>query len=355
MKTRSTFARYTEEHDRLGLELTPCAGFLYRELLRSAPAGLPQEFELEDFCEQMEYSLKWVKSALNELIEKDVVDIVKKYSGRIFKLVAWHPGRKSAQRVEPYSVTVPRTSKIPPSNAHSTASSYRDLKEITEKPTLHPVSTDEREKIITPSMTRLTDPILEPELKTEPIKPEPEAELELEIKPEIIQKIQAAGFKLNRTLKIMVSYAEAQIVLDAIEAAQQYLTKTKQEKQSLKREPEAVLVSAIKNQWQPNKSDKLSEVLPLPDNFEAWYELARLANVARASSSQTELTRHPQGVLCIETHGSWSTFDEMSRCFPIAELEEMARKREEAMNVTSRPPDDFRQRVAGLIKNFGMP
>jgi hypothetical protein len=351
MKTRSTFARYTEEHDRLGLELTPCAGFLYRELLRSAPAGLPQEFELEDFCEQMEYSLKWVKSALNELIEKDVVDIVKKYSGRIFKLVAWHPGRKSAQRVEPYSVTVPRTSKILPSNADYTVSSYRDQREITEKPTLHPVSTDERKKIIIPSMTRLMDPILEPELKTEPTQTEPEAELELEIKPEIIQKIQAAGFKLNRTLKIMVSYAEAQIVLDAIKAVQQYQAQIKEKKQHSKREPEAILVAAIRDKWKPNAMKPAPELV-IPPEFEEWFALGKEVGLALASSSQAEVTGHAKGVLCILNDQGWSTFDEMLRLFPMPEIMELAEARRKAISNTTRPPASVLESIANLAQSM---
>ncbi|NJR57127.1 MAG: hypothetical protein HC768_22940 [Acaryochloris sp. CRU_2_0] len=122
----------------------------------------------------------------------------------------------------------------------------------------------------------------------------------------------------------------------------------------MKRDPEAILVSAIKGQWQPNKSDKLSEVIPLPDNFEAWYEVARRANIARASSSQADVTRHPQGVLCIEANGRWSTFDEISRCFPIPELEEMAKKREEAISSPSAPPDHLKAKLAGLFKHITM-
>lgn len=74
MERRKTFARFTEDHDDIALELTPCAGFLYRWLLRTAPAGVPQEIELEAFRQKTNYSLKWIQSALNELIESDLVE-----------------------------------------------------------------------------------------------------------------------------------------------------------------------------------------------------------------------------------------------------------------------------------------
>lgn len=45
------FARVTEEHDNLALQVTPCASLIHRYLLRQAPAGKEQEFEILDFTE----------------------------------------------------------------------------------------------------------------------------------------------------------------------------------------------------------------------------------------------------------------------------------------------------------------
>jgi hypothetical protein len=354
LKTCDPFARVTEHHDLLALKLTPCAGFLYRILLRAAPAGKPQEFELKKFCAWADYSLRWAKAALRELCDLELVEVLRTFSGQGYKLVAYHPDRQKTSPINPETSTSGHeTSKKLDSNPYPIYSFYRESKETTDKPTHHSVSQEGQEspKIDRPalaSQTQSIEPQEVPEQETKQAQ-----EIVDPIGPEISEKIKTAGFKLNSTLAAIVRSTQAQIVLEAIEAAQQYLTKTKLEKQPLKREPEAVLVSAIKNQWQPNKADNLSEVIPLPDNFETWYELARRANIARASSSQAEVTRHPQGVLCIETHGSWSTFDEMARCFPIPELEEMARKREEAINTPSRPPDHLKQKLAGL-KKFGM-
>jgi hypothetical protein len=384
----NAFARITDAHDLFTQGLPPCARSLYRWLLRRAPAGKTAEIHLEEFQNYKQgafsgrgYTLFWIKKSLQQLIDLGAVDVAFKFSSKVFKLITWHPDRQSAEDLKSSSFVQNETTEklnrsLPfgPSNPHSFVPLYRELRETTNRTIQKTVSQERQEgpkvdrpapPILqsqkTPLEALLEAPIAPPTPQIQSIEPQeaPEQEtkqaqeIEDPIAPEISEKIKIAGFRLNSTLAAIVRSTQAQIVLDAIEAAQQYLTKAKQEKQALKREPEAVLVSAIKNQWQPNKSDKLSEVIPLPDNFEAWYELARRANIARASSSQAEVTRHPQGVLCIETHGSWSTFEEMSRCFPIAELEEMAKKREEAINTPSRPPDHLKQQLAGL-KKFGM-
>jgi hypothetical protein len=386
----SAFARTTDAHELFTQGLPPCARSLYLWLLRRAPAGKTAEIHLEDFQNFKQgafsgrgYTLFWIKKSLQQLIDLGAVDVAFRYSSKVFKLITWHPDRQSAEDLKSSSFvqnkTIEKLNKslpFSPSNPHSFVPLYRELRETTNRTTQKTVSQEGQEgpkvdrpapPILrsqkTPLEALLEAPIAPPTPKIQPIEPQeaPEQEtkqaqeVEDPIAPEISEKIKIAGFKLNSTLAAIVRSTQAQIVLDAIEAAQQYLTKAKQEKQALKREPEAVLVSAIKNQWQPNKSDKLSEVIPLPDNFEAWYEVARRANIAHASSSQAAVTGYPQGVLCIFDFEIWSTFDEMSRCFPIAELEEMAQKREEAINTPSRPPENFRQQVAGLFGNFKMP
>jgi hypothetical protein len=388
--TYQAFACKTKAHTTATQGLSRCAELFYEWLLRKAPAGRPAEIHLEDFLEEHQgrfngrgYSLAWAKQALKELLEVELVDQVFKFSSKIFKLVTWHPDHQSAEDLKQRlinsrkkEINFEENREKTPSNPHSLVPLYRELKETTNSTDQRSVFSDRQEgpkvdrpapPILrsqkTPLEALLEAPIAPPTPQIQPIEPQkaPEQEtkqaqeIEDPIAPEISEKIKIAGFKLNSTLAAIVRSTQAQIVLDAIEAAQQYLTKAKQEKQALKREPEAVLVSAIKNQWQPNKSDKLSEVIPLPDNFEAWYEVARRANIAHASSSQAAVTGYPQGVLCIFDFEIWSTFDEMSRCFPVAELEEMAQKREEAINTPSRPPENFRQQVAGLFGNFKMP
>jgi hypothetical protein len=390
----NAFARVTDAHELFTQGLPPCARSLYRWLLRRAPAGKTAEIHLEEFQNYKQgafsgrgYTLHWIKKSLQQLIDLGAVDVAFKYSSKVFKLITWHPDRQSAEdlkRSSPVPSFIPNEStgksiksfSFDPSNPHSVVPLYRELRETTNSTTQKTVSQEGQERAKgdrpappilrspkTPLEALLEAPIDPPTPQIQPIEPQEAPEQETKqaqeivdpIAPEISEKIKIAGFKLNSTLATIVRSTQAQIVLDAIEAAQQYLTKAKQEKQALKREPEAVLVSAIKNQWQPNKIDNLSQVIPLPDNFEAWYEVAKRANIARASSSQAEVTRHPQGVLCIETNGSWSTFDEMARCFPIPELEEMARIREEAIDRPSCPPDHLKQQLAGLLKNIGMP
>jgi hypothetical protein len=386
----NAFARITDAHDLFTQGLPPCARSLYRWLLRRAPAGKTAEIHLEEFQNYKQgafsgrgYTLFWIKKSLQQLIDLGAVEVAFKYSSKVFKLITWHPDRQSAEDLKSSSFVQNETTEklnrsLPfgPSNPYSFVPLYRELRETTNRTVQKTVLQEGQEgpkvdrpapPILrsqkTPLEALLEVPIAPPTPQIQPIEPQeaPEQEtkqaqeIEDPIAPEISEKIKIAGFKLNSTLAAIVRSTQAQIVLDAIEAAQQYLTKAKQEKQTLKREPEAVLVSAIKNQWQPNKSDKLSEVIPLPDNFEAWYEVAKKANIAHASSSQADVTRHPQGVLCIAAFGKWSTFDQMSKCFPTKVLEEMAQKREEAINTPSSPPDHLKQQLAGLLKNMGMP
>ena len=88
------FARVTHAHDVLALQLTPCAGQLYRWLLRRRPAGRSQEFELNEFSEwtgvhrKRSYSIRHIQRSLLELAESGLVEVVRKYSGKIFKLIA---------------------------------------------------------------------------------------------------------------------------------------------------------------------------------------------------------------------------------------------------------------------------
>jgi hypothetical protein len=386
----NAFARITDAHDLFTQGLPPCARSLYRWLLRRAPAGKTAEIHLEEFQNYKQgafsgrgYTLFWIKKSLQQLIDLGAVEVAFKYSSKVFKLITWHPDRQSAEDLKSSSFVQNETTEklnrsLPfgPSNPYSFVPLYREPRETTNRTVQKTVPQEGQEgpkvdrpapPILrsqkTPLEALLEAPIAPPTPQIQPIEPQetPEQEtkqaqeIEDPIAPEISEKIKIAGFKLNSTLAAIVRSTQAQIVLDAIEAAQQYLTKAKQEKQTLKQEPEAVLVSAIKNQWQPNKSDKLSEVIPLPDNFEAWYEVAKKANIAHASSSQADVTRHPQGVLCIAAFGKWSTFDQMSKCFPTKVLEEMAQKREEAINTPSSPPDHLKQQLAGLLKNMGMP
>jgi hypothetical protein len=308
LKTCDPFARVTEHHDVLALKLTPCAGFLYRILLRAAPAGKPQEFELKEFCAWADYSLKWAKAALRELCDLELVEVLRTFSGQGYKLVAHHPDRQKTSPIRPETSTFGHeTSQKQTSNPYPVYSSYRESRETTDNPTHHPVNPDEREGVID-----------SPKI---PTPPEPA------IEPQILEQLQTAGFQLNSTLSAIVRSTQAQIVLQAIEAAQQYVTKLQQKNQLLRRQPEAMLVAAIREEWQPQRGE--SGTNAMPPKFDEWFRLAQGEQVASASSIQTEMTNHPAGVLCVLTTSGWEPFDQVRATYSIKYLQKTKADREQ--------------------------
>jgi hypothetical protein len=310
----NTFARITEQHDLLALKLTPCANFLYRILLRSMPAGKAQEFELKEFCAWADYSLKWAKAALKELCDLALVEVLRTFSRQGYKLIAYHPNQqKTSPSNEETSTSGLETSQKAPSNPYPTYPSYREtreFKETTNKTTTHPVTKSQQG-----GLTRLSIDLKIPEPETEP-------ETEREIEPTILQNLEASGFKINSTLNTIVRSTEAQTVLQAIEAAQQYISKLEQKKQPLRRQPEALLVSAIREEWQPQRQETATNIVPT--EFNEWFNLAKTIGLASASSIQTDVTGMAAGILCVLTDRGWATFDEMLNLFGLPEMKEIS-------------------------------
>jgi hypothetical protein len=320
LKTCNPFARVTEQHDLLALNLTPCAGFLYRILLRAAPAGKPQEFELKEFCAWADYSLKWAKAALRELCDLELVEVLRTFSGQGYKLIAHHPDRQKTSLISPEASAVGHeTSQKSPSNPYPVYLSYRESRETTDNPTHHPVNPDEREGTID-----------SPKI---PTPPEPE------IESKILEQLQTAGFQLNSTLKAIVRSTQAQIVLQAIDAAQQYLTKLQQKNQPLRRQPEALLVSAIREEWKAQRGE--SGTNAIPPEFDEWFRLAQGEQVASASSIRSEMTNHPAGVLCVLTTSGWEPFDQVRSTYSIKYLQKAKADREQWLR-SAQPIPAFR-------------
>jgi hypothetical protein len=332
-RSYSAFAAVTDGHDLALDDLPPCAKELYQWLLRQTPAGKSVEIHLEDFqkhkqgrCHGRGYTLAWIKQALKYLTEIELVEIAFKYSGKIFSLITWHPGRQSAadfkktrQATDKNQQPFDKNREKQPSNPYPVYSFYRESRETTDNTTHHPVNPDEREGAID-----------SPKI---PTPPEPE------IEPKILEQIQTAGFQLNSTLKAIVRSTQAQIVLQAIEAAQQYLTKLQQKNQPLRRQPEALLVSAIREAWQPQRGE--SGTNAIPPEFDEWFRLAQGEQVASASSIRSEMTNHPAGVLCVLTTSGWEPFDQVRATYSIKYLQKAKADREQWLR-SAQPIPAFR-------------
>ena len=289
----TAFARITEQHDRLALELTPCAGHLYRWLLRAVPAGKPQEVMLDEFQVWAGYSLKWVKTAFGQLVEYGLVEVVRRYSGQIYKLIAWHPGQKTSPDTQETSRDQQETSAKSPSNPHSAVPSNREFQsKQTEEPTHHPVAENQGESRAQQSETQ--DPAYQ----------------------ELITEAEQTGVRLNpHLIKVIVS-ATTTAVTDAIAALKERMQRGRI------KNPAGFLRQAIEHQWQPNSRQDTQTVgsssnekqRSAPAGFNEWYELASTLGLVRAATMQ-------DGVQYVYTnldkHEVWEDF---IRLFPLDEL-----------------------------------
>jgi hypothetical protein len=70
-----------------------CSEYLYRWLLRNAPAGKPQEIDLRDFQQKSNYSIKYIKKCFKELSEDfpSLLKLIKKYNSYEFIVTCNHP------------------------------------------------------------------------------------------------------------------------------------------------------------------------------------------------------------------------------------------------------------------------
>lgn len=120
------FARATRPHDRIMRLVSPCARFLYQELLRLKPPGTIIEFEFADFQAEQPYSDRWIRHALNELIEQGLVEVIRKFGAGVYRLIAFHPKKENQPIGTPLPEIRQTTSEKQPSNADSLALLYRE-------------------------------------------------------------------------------------------------------------------------------------------------------------------------------------------------------------------------------------
>jgi len=143
----TAFARITDEHDLILMQLPPAARSLYQWLLRRRPAGQHQEFDLEEFQTFSSYSRKrpyckrQIRNALNSLIERGLVKSIRQFSGRFWKLIAHHPDtpdeKETSQIEKKTSQNRNKISNKQASNPHVCVPSYIESRETTK--THHPL------------------------------------------------------------------------------------------------------------------------------------------------------------------------------------------------------------------------
>ncbi|MBW4473963.1 MAG: hypothetical protein KME45_26855 [Stenomitos rutilans HA7619-LM2] len=296
----TAFARITEQHDQLALELTPCAGHLYRWLLRAVPAGKSQEVILDEFQTWAGYSLKWVKIAFGQLVDYGLVEVVRRYSGRIYKLIAWHPGQQTSLNRQESSFHQQKTSEKSPANPHSSVPSNREFQsKQTEEPTHHPVTEKQDE-------SHTSQP-----------------ETQYPAYQELLTEAEQTGVRLNPHLIKVVVSATTTAVKDAIAALKERMQNGRV------KNPAGFLRQAIENQWQPNSRQNTAlgsnssagneKQRSAPPGFNEWYDLASAIGLVRGATML-------DGVQYVYTNlDKQEVWEEFSGMFPMTELKEFVK------------------------------
>ncbi|MBD1863036.1 MULTISPECIES: hypothetical protein [Trichocoleus] len=305
------FARVTHAHDALALQLTPCAGQLYRWLLRRKPAGRSQEFELNEFSEwtgvgrKRSYSIRHIQRSLLELAESGLVEVVRKYSGKIFKLVANHPqSDKNVAELDQNVQVGMEMSKIGASNPCSSVLSYREILETTDRPSTLPAAVKNKnqnnKEFEDQEKTLDIEPLKGLDLNAGSINLVQDAEIDhfsaSGEQREILIQVEAAiaPIPLNPQIAAVVLEATLTTVQDAIA-----LVKERKRSGEVKN-PAGLLVDAIRERWKPAQSAK-----SVTTEFNIWYHKAYAAGLIEYfTSSDSQVTGLPSGSIGVLRHGS---------------------------------------------------
>jgi hypothetical protein len=304
------FARVTHAHDALALQLTPCAGQLHRWLLRRRPAGRPQEFELDEFSKwtgasrKRSYSIRHIQRSLFELVNSGLVEVVRKYSSKIFKLVANHPQLdKNVQNLDQNVQVGMEMSKIEASNLCSSVLSYIEELETTDKPATHPaVISNENQNQEVKDQEKASD--------FETIKiPDLNAGLTNLVQDAEIDNFSASGEQHAILNQVEVAIAPiplnpqiAAVVLEAtLTTVQDAIALVKERKQSGEvKNPAGLLVDAIRGHWRPAQRST-----GVTAEFNDWYHKAYAAGLIEYfTSSDNRVTGLPPGSIGVLRRGS---------------------------------------------------
>lgn len=334
----TAFARITDEHDLILMQLPPAARSLYQWLLRRCPAGKTQEFDLNAFQDFSSHSRKrpyckrQIRNALNCLIDQGLVETILQFNARFWKLIARHPEtadeKKTSQIEKETSQNRNKISNIQTSKPYKSVPIYRENRETTK--THHPLlpvlkSDKEGMSISTQNLnvenvdpdvavesesgcekTR-TDSSSNPKPQNVPLSSE-----EINIDPQLQAEVEEviAPQPLNMNIKRVVMSASVEIIQNALSVVRQ------QKKAGRAKRPAGMLVKAIQEHWSPNPIDAVAGI---PDGFNEWFNLAREKGIVTASMPVN-------GQMCVCTDpekGDWQPWTELAFAFSIKILQGM--------------------------------
>ena len=235
----SQFARMSHPLIQKLQELPPCARLLHEYLLASRPAGRPQEVFLEEFAELCDCGIKYLRRCLKLLIEQELVDLVRRYSASVFRLVAhdertfdFATGKKSVQNdnesFQDGHFCVQKEESKPDSIVTNNREIFRDNRDTHQ---LHPVEGSE------PKRDLVASEVSEGKAVPEPLTSSVHAELR-----EVLQQ------PLNKNiLAVLLDYPDMR-ARDALDALREAIAKGNV------KNPSGWFVQAIRKGYKPNHS-----------------------------------------------------------------------------------------------------
>ena len=300
------FARVTENYDALGITIPPVAQYLHRMILRAGKPGTVVEIDLEEFQtwsaavrnQRKGFSWKWIWKGVTSLIEKGLLEIVKKYNKRYLKVRAYYgpqDGKKSSHFRNQTSQNGHKTSQKTASN-DANSSSFTESQRTTDTHYhSHPVveenisqnqeETSQEKNVYqtegtSPQRASVDDLAAQTTVKatTENLSEEnnsdgavaydntdtPQPEALTQEQKTLLRECEGEGIVLHPKMRAFILATETQIVRDALEALKVF-----KEKKRVKN-PNGFLRRGIDERWQVTPTES-SNSKPYSPEFYRWY------------------------------------------------------------------------------------
>jgi hypothetical protein len=249
------------------------------------------------------YSIRHIQRSLLELVQVGLVEVVRKYTGQIFKLVANHPqADKNVAKLDQNIQSGMEMSKIEASNPDGSILSYREKSKKTDIPSTHPAAkinqNDQEVRAQEKSLdleglecsglnAGLTNLVQNAEIDVSSASGE---------QRKILNQVKAAiaPIPLNPQIAAVVLEATLTTVQDAIA-----LVKERKQSGEVKN-PAGLLVDAIRGQWKPAQSTP-----SVMAQFNDWYHKAYAAGLIEYfTSSDSKVTGLPSDSIGVLRRGS---------------------------------------------------
>ena len=277
----------------------PCARSLYEWLLQRMPAGKQQEFEIDDFSTESGYSPRQISRAIERLKNLGLIEVLKRYTWKVWKLIAVHPETSMSENVTGMSEIVTEMSQIGHSNPDSTVPINRENREQ-QTQTVCDLKTVSQDQELDRGLSTNTTPSQSRPVQPQNIGVDQPSAATRDRRIEIIE--QAIEKPIAPALKSLALVATMQV----IEAAIAVLEEAKTSRKGVEDET-AFLIRAIQQEWKPRKCPGI--VSSALKTFGEWFKWAKSNGYAVASMGEGNRIR-------VMTSDGWMYFEQAIERFP---------------------------------------